>query len=364
LYGLLYVINPFMDGARRADRLSEAHKEPLSNVFFYINNLYETTVDFLDPIIIYLVSRFSDFHGFLFATYAVIFGLLSLKFIQNLSRRYLGYPMNKNALLFFILLVWTNFIFEIGGFRMWTAAWIFSLSTLYYLTNRKIKYIVIASISVLMHFSFIPLALLLVAYYFLGNRPKLYGILAIGSLFVSEIDIGSLQFYSSSLGSAIEHKVDSYTNEQYMAKRESLKQNYVWFMDVSPMLRLYFTYISLAYVFYRTKGVTKDFVFNGLFSLALLFLAFSNISSLLPSGGRFRVVFYTFAFATLFVYYSKFEKKYALNLLNWIGLPIGLLFVLIKFRIATETISLYLIGPSLVIPFGLYDPAPLKDFLF
>ncbi|HKL03774.1 MAG TPA: hypothetical protein VJ911_08865, partial [Cryomorphaceae bacterium] len=31
LYGLLYVINPAMDGARRADLLSEAHSEPLSN---------------------------------------------------------------------------------------------------------------------------------------------------------------------------------------------------------------------------------------------------------------------------------------------------------------------------------------------
>jgi len=364
LYGLLYVINPAMDGARRADLLSEAHSEPLSNVFFYINNLYETTVDFLDPIIIYLVSRFSDFHGFLFATYAIIFGLLSLKFIQNLSRRYINYPMNKNALLFFILLVWTNFVFNIGGFRMWTAAWIFSLSTLYYLRNLKIKYIILAGTSVLMHFSFIPLTLLLLTYHFLGNRPKLYVILAIGSLFVSELDIGSIQSYSSNFGSAIEHKVDSYTNEQYMAKRESLRQNYVWFMDVGPRLLFYFTYVSLAYLYYKTKGVTKDYVFNGLFSLSLLFLAFSNISALLPSGGRFRVIFYSFAFATLFIYYIKFEEKRSLKNINWLGLPIATLYLLIKFRIATETISLYLIGPSLVIPFGLYDPAPLKDFLF
>lgn len=364
LYGLLYVINLAMDGARRADRLSEAHKEPLSNVFFYINNLYESTVDFLDPVIIYFVSRFSDFHGFLFGTYALIFGSLSLKFIQNLSRRYINYPMNKNALFFFILLVWTNFIFQIGGFRMWTAAWIFSLSTLYYLTHRKIKFIVIAGISLLMHFSFIPLILLLLAYHFLGNKPSLYGVLALGSFLVADLDVVLLQDYSSNLGSAIERKVAAYTDENYMQGRFAAKEQYVWFMSIGPKLLSYFTYVSLGYLYSKTKGVTKDSVFNGLFSLALLFMAFSNISSLLPSGGRFRVVFYTFAFASLFVYYLKFEKKYSLIGLNWIGLPIAMLYILIKFRIATDTISLYLIAPSLVMPFGFYDSVPLKDFLF
>lgn len=364
LYGLLYVINPAMDGARRANQLEIAHLRPFWDISYQIENLYESTVDFLDPMIIFIVSRFTDFHGILFAVYGIIFGVLSLRYFHVLLSNYSGRTLNYNALAFFFLLVCANFVFNIGGFRMWSAAWIFSLGTLLYIKDKSLKYIVFAGFSIFMHFSFIPLMILLIGYYFLGNRPVLYALIAFGTFFINDINIEMVQSYASNLGTALEGKIDAYTHERYIRGRENAKQNYAWFLSIGPNLMFYFTIISVLFVFISTKAKTKDCFFGGLFSMTLLLLAFSNISNLLPSGGRFIVVFYIFAFSTLFIYYLKRDSNKTLNITNFLGLPIIALYISIIFRIGTETVSLYLVGPSFLLPLGFLDSVPLKEFLF
>ncbi|MEC5166431.1 hypothetical protein RCH18_002171 [Flavobacterium sp. PL11] len=363
LYGILYFLNPAMDGQRRADGLKIIAQEPLENLFYTFENLYEETLDFAEPLLMFLISRFSDFHGVLFGIYALIFGVLMLYY---LNRMYLYYLDKKSitTLLFFTLLVCANPINNIGGFRMWAAAWIFAIGLLGYLQNPKNKYLVLAACSFLIHFSFLPVVILSVIYSVFKNRPKIYGLGAIATFFVAELNIESVRQYAAFFGTASQNKVGAYTGESYIENLAELATKSAWYIDFINYGLKYFVLISLLVVFLKTKGQFKNKIIANFFSFTLMLLSFANISSLLPSGSRFYVVFYIFAFSTLLLYYA-YETDYRkTELINRIGIPIVVLYVIFTFRLFSDNASVYLFGPSFMMPFGILENVSLQSILF
>ena len=113
LFGLLFYINPLQDGQRRADMLKEAYTQPFEMAFNSFDNLYKESLDFIEPLIVFTVSRFTDYHGVLFGIYAFIFGGLMIYYLNRVYQHYLKFP-NKNALIFLILLIFVNPINEIN----------------------------------------------------------------------------------------------------------------------------------------------------------------------------------------------------------------------------------------------------------
>lgn len=363
LYGLLFFINPLMDGQRRAENLKAVHREPFSNLQLVFGNLYEDTLDVAEPLIMFTVSRFTDFYGVLFAVYAILFGGLMLYY---LSKVYQHYTLNRNinTALFFLLLICVNPIFNINGFRMWMAAWIFAVAVINYLEKGKKKYILLSAFSFLMHFSFLPAVAILVIYAFFKNKPKIYGILAIVTLFVVEIDIATVREYAAILGSASESKVDSYTNEQHIEKVAELGTQSAWYIQLTTYGLKYFTMISLLIIFFKTRAKFNSKLTANFYSFSLLFLCFANVSALLPSGGRFYTVFYIFSFTTLLMFYVYENRQVKLSIPNWIGLPIAASFALFTIRLFSESASGYLFAPSLFLPFGLIENFPLRSMIF
>lgn len=349
-----------MDAASRAKALKEAYYQPLSN---FSQGLFETKTDFLDPLIIFVVSRFSDWHGALFAVYGLIFGYFSIKYISNLISYSNIKSFNTNIILFLWMLVWVNSVFEIGGFRMWSGAWIFSYAALQYLFKKEFKYIGFSSIALMMHFSYFPLVLLLCLYHFLGNRIYFYSLMAIATFFVSELDPGVLKSYASLVNAAVEKKVEDYTNESYIESVNENRQNLAWFMKFSRVGVLYFVVGLLFWVVKnRIKFKYDEFLLSTL-SFSLLLLSFSNLSSLFPAGGRFRVHFYIFAFSSFIFYFSKY-RYHRFFKWNYIGLPALLISNLIVLRYGSEMFNAYLLGPSFGFFLMVQDTLSLSDILF
>lgn len=363
LFGLLFYINPLQDGQRRADNLKEAYTQPFEMAFNSFDNLYKESLDFIEPLIIFFVSRFTDFYGVLFGVYAFIFGGLMIYYLNRVHQHYLKFP-NINALIFIILLIFVNPINEINGFRMWTAAWIFSVGVINYLHEAKWRHILFASVAMFLHFSFAPLIVFLLIYKLLGNRTLLFAILAIITFFIAELNIKQVQTIAEHISPATGSKINAYTDERYIEKVANLKNQSAWFVTLNQKGILYYTVALLVIIYVRTRGVFKNRVTDNFYSFTLLLLSFANISALLPSGGRFYTIFNIFAFTTGLLYYVYEVKKEKIELINWIGLPIVFLFVIFTFRLFTDPASIFLFGPSFFMPTAFFENTSLQSLLF
>lgn len=363
LFGLLFYVNPLQDGQRRTDGLKEAYNQPFEMAFNTFDNLYKESLDFIEPLIVFTVSRFTDFHGVLFGVYAFIFGGLMIYYLNRVHLHFLKFP-NINAFIFLILLIFVNPINGINGFRMWTAAWIFSVGVINYLHEAKWRHILFASIAMFLHFSFGPLIVLLFIYKLLGNRALLFAILAIITFFIAELNIKQVQSIAKLISPATETKISAYTNEDYIEKVALLQNQSAWFVTLNQKGILYYTVALLVIIYVRTKGVFKNRVTDNFYSFTLLLLSFANISALLPSGGRFYTIFNIFVFTTGVLYYVYELKNKKLELINWIGLPLVILFVIFSFRLFTDPASLYLFGPSFFMPTAFFENTSLQSILF
>jgi hypothetical protein len=366
LYGLLFYLNPAMDGQRRADSLKNIAQQPFENLFYTFENLYEETLDFVELVLIFIVSRFSDFHGTLFAVYALIFGGLMLYYLK---RMYGHYSVNRNtaALLFFILLIAANPIHNINGFRMWVAAWIYAVGAMNYLHKPNYKYVLLSGCSFFVHFSFLPLVALFVVYTFLKNKPKIYVVLAVLTFFVAELSIQQVQQVQENaalLGKASENKINAYTGEQNIKNVSEQATQSAGFIKIIGNSIRYFIFLTLLMVFIKTRGNFKTEITGNFYSFSLLLLSFANISSLLPSGGRFFLVFNIFAFSTMLLYYVYESSDNRLSFLNHIGIPIVALQVIFAFRLFSDSASAYLMGPSFLMPFAFDENISLESILF
>ena len=362
-FGLLFYINPLQDGQRRADRLKEAYSQPFEMAFNSFDNLYKESVDFIEPLIVFTVSRFTDYHGVLFGVYAFIFGGLMIYYLNRVHQHYLKFP-NINALIFIVLLIFVNPINGINGFRMWTAAWIFSVGVINYLHEAKWRHILFASVAMFLHFSFGPLIVLLLIYKLLGNRTLLFVILAIITFFIAELNIKQVQTIAEHISPATGSKINAYTDERYIEKVSNLNNQSAWFVTLNQKGMLYYAVALLVIIYIRTRGMFKNRVTDNFYSFTLLLLSFANISALLPSGARFYTIFNIFAFTTGLLYYVYEVKKEKIELINWIGLPIVFLFVIFSFRVFTDPASIFLFGPSFFMPTAFFENTSLQSLLF
>lgn len=363
LYGLLFYLNPAMDGQRRADTLIEIHQKSFDQLGAVFDTLYEETIDFAEPVIMYVVSRFTDFYGILFAVYALLFGALMLYFLKRMYGHY-QISYNKNALLFLVLLICINPINNINGFRMWTAAWIFAVGVMSYLHHQKYKYVLVAAVSFFVHFSFFPLVILFLIYTLFKNKPIIYGSIALITFFIAELNIQQFQEYAALLGQASEVKAKAYTGEEYIEKVSELGGQTAWYIIAITKATQYFVLTTLLILFSKTKGKFKNKVTANFYSYTLLLLSFANLASLLPSGGRFYTVFYIFATSTALLYYQYESPEKKLTLFNKIGIPVVALAVVFAFRLFSDSASAYLLGPSFLMPWAFSENISLQSIIF
>lgn len=271
---------------------------------------------------------------------------------------------NRNALLFFILLIFVNPINEINGFRMWTAAWIFSVGMLNYLHKSHWKHLFFAALSITVHFSFMPLVGLIVIYAIAGNRTLIYGVLAIATFFVAELDIKQVRSYAALLGTASETKITAYTGESYIEERKIAGDQAAGFLKINEKGMLYFTAILMLLIYFKNRGVFKQKLTDNFYSLSLLLLSFANISSLLPSGSRFYRIYYIFAFSTFILFYVYEKQKQKMVPINLLALPLVMLFVIVSFRLFSDPASIYLFAPIFFIPPAFFENVSLQSILF
>lgn len=368
IYGATFVINEQMDGQRYALALTTAANTSFDEFLSFLTNPYSErrSVDMLAPLLTFIASRFTYEHHLLFASFAFIFGFFYLKSISAVYQNY-KITKTKNALVFMIMLPWIIPIFQINGFRMWTAAWVFFYGVYELIYNEKKKYIWLALSASFIHFSFLSANVILLLYLFIrtfiGNRITILMMMAIITFFISELPIEAIRNFITSLGGGIEVRAN-YLNEKHIENVVERQEQAVWFMKLADLTIFYILMMHVLVVYYYIKKHTINKRFKNFFSFSLLFLSFVNIVSLMPSGSRFRFILYVLLSVICIIFYSSIYIRPTLSKLSLLTILPFVLNAIIAIRIGSSTLNTITFFPSFVI-FFFYDIKwPVIDWLF
>ncbi len=363
-YGLAFVNNnPSVDAYRYALALKANAMLPFSDFFRVVGGLYgDTSVDIVEPLISFIVSRLTSYHGLYFAVWAAIFGFFyldSIWMVYKQGRNNMGW--NTVILMFFFVMIVP--VTMISGVRMWTAAWIFFYGAYRVITEKNARFLPIALSAAFVHWSFITANAILIIYFLIGNRNIIYYPLAFISFVLPQLATSFFNTLALKAGGGLQQRFSTYSSEAYLnAVQEGAEQS-AWFIRITNNLVFYFLLIALAAIQIMGKPLMTQKSEKNLFSFLLLFLAFVNLGMPIPSfGERFMVLFFLFATAYLFLYFSKLPGE-KIHFLILLGLFPMLLYSLINFRLGSESINAWLLAPGFGIPL-LAPVLSLSEILF
>lgn len=301
---------------------------------FYAEN--SSNVDIAQPLLTFLVSRVTDNPVILFMVFGLIFGYFYSRNLWYVLSRIKG-NLTPVLLLFLLTFGLLNPIWNLNGFRMWTAAQMFVFGTLPYLLERKSSNLPWAMASVFMHFSFLFPVLILFVFILVKNRLTLYLGFFIISAFIKELDLELVRSSLSFLPGMFQARVTAYTNSDYAEAVMLASQTVNWyvpFSEVGIKWAIYLMAIS-AYFFHKNILKSQQSLLT-IFSFSLLLYGWANIFSLVPSGGRFITLASVFMFVFFILSYSIISPLKYSKVLFMISLPFLFLYIIVSMRIGMD----------------------------
>lgn len=368
-YGFTIVIsNEGMDANRYRDWFIELSKTKITFDNF-VGLLYQEGskyVDVVQPMITFLVSRFSGDSRVLFAVFGLVFGYFYSRNIWYLLDR-AGSPIKQSSIIHIVVFAIVIGFWQINGFRMWTAAHLFFFGAIRYLTENKIEGIFIAVSSILVHFSYILPVAIFLAFVFSPKRVSLYFWFFIVSLLVSELDV---RFVSSAmqriLPGVLFSRVEGFMNPDYIETMSEAMALRNWRYHLYSNSIYWVASISLIAIYVFGQKFIKSYRnFTKVYCFVLLFLACINLVSNIPSVSRFYSVAYLFAFAFLFLYFQHAPDFRFKKVILYASFPLLVFYCLGMLNVSLMTIGLTTVlgNPILVLlPWGDLN-IPLSDLL-
>ena len=231
----------------------------------------------------------------------------------------------------------------ITTFRMWTAAHIFIYGALLYLFDGKWRGVIIASLAVLVHYSFLVPVGVLYAYILFGNRLIVYFTFFVATFFFSQINLNTFNNVVNSYApEIIQERTSGYRSEQNVEtlREDSGDDNRVWYAETFGKALSWSVAGFLILLFVRGRKFFSDHKkWMSLFCFVLLFYGVANIFSSLPSGARFVTIANTIALALIVLYMQNKQDKKALRQILFVSTPFLLLFIIVSVRMALYSLS-------------------------
>lgn len=364
-FGFLFIVADY--GGADSDRYARtfikfAHSDlSLSELWAGFYEESSTYVDIVSPLISFLVSRFTDNPSILFAVFGFIFGYFYSRNIWFVLNKIEG-KLSIILFLFILTYILLNPIWNINGFRYYTAAQIFLFGALHYIFEGKSKYLVWAGTSIFVHFSFLSAFFILGLFLLFKNRLNLYLMFFVVTSFISEIDLLQVQSYLSFLPGVLYDRVTVYTNPEYAETRASY--NWSLFIPLSEDGLRWIVYaFTLIICFFHRHLVMKELYLTKFLCFSLLFYGFANIFSLIPSGARFYSVANSLMFAFIIMFMIKYSKIRGLPLIEILSLPLLLLFCIVSLRIGMDRFGLMTIISNPLLALLYKDTTPLYSII-
>jgi hypothetical protein len=305
-------------------------------------------VDVVQPLISYILSRFTADSRILLAVFGIIFGYFYSRniwyLLENSGPRIRMYALP--LLVTFTLLVG---FWQINGFRFWCGAHVFLYGALPYLIEGGKRRLWALPLSVFFHFSFmLPVAVFL-AFFFLGNRTNIFFYFFLISFFIKEIDFDFIRKYLTLLPDIFSDRAISYVQESVLQRTVDALSVQSWHAKYYQVaIRLTVTVLAVIVYFDSVRLKIGRGFLPRLFAFSLLFGGVMNILGTVPSVGRFITVGHLF-FISYFFLYFQFDMKMKRNRgLIFILFPAILLFCVVSIRSGCDYIGLYTIFGNLI----------------
>lgn len=353
-FGMSFVIsNDEMDANRYSGYLEDLHRSDITFIQYWrlINDgELNGRGDYVEPLVRYIVSVFTEDYRILFLIFGLIFGFFfsrNLWFLLNYCKPRIRHFLFPLIILFtFLVPIW-----EINGFRFWTAAHIFFYAVwqLYFNESSK-RAIFFAMLSIFTHVAFIFPSSLLLIFHFLPKRWWMFIALILASFMLINLNLkffASLLPESSSLPGV--NLLKGYLLEEYADNRAKEINRFNWYVRYQNLLLYYYVIIISSLVYFNRQKLCSDKDIRYLFMFGLFIYATTNIINVIPSSGRFYTIAYMFLFASFVIIGQKVNVSKTMQMLYWFSLPCIILPILVKLKVGSE-----MTGPNLLISNWLY----------
>lgn len=326
---------------------------------------YKSGIEFLRPLIDLAVSRFTDSQPILTMIYGTIFGFFFSRNLWYVFEKLEGKIIPINLILIGCLFL-VNPIWNLNGFRFWTATHVFIYGLLPYLFEGKKSGIMFSVSAIFVHYSFIVPSIVLISYTIAGNWITVYYSIFVVSLFFSEIDIALFNNLAESyLPQAFLEESESYRRESQVEMFREAETEGQWYANWYVPALKWSVVGFLSFIFF--KG--KEFLVNhagyiNLFSFTLLFYSVANLLNSIPSGSRYLVLANYCAIALIIFYMQnqkdvKFMKGY-----YYAALPALFLYIIVSVRIGLYSVSATaILGNPIVAFFTAGENISLNDVM-
>lgn len=247
--------------------------------------------DFYFNTISFLVSRLTDNYHVFFFCIAFVFSFFSLKTFKYLTNEK-EFDNSYMTILFCYLFMYIG-IFNINGLRFWTGYWVAMYALFKIFRDCNYKYILLIFLAAFCHGTlWLIFPIVLVA--MISKRVQyIWIIMYFLSFIVGELSFVLIDNVSGYLPQFLQSLIDSYTSEEYIAKRNAEGTGYWIVGEIFKYVVRVFLFITMCIIISNKKIINADNRTNKLFTLLLVLATFSNLMINVPSlGARFSIFTY------------------------------------------------------------------------
>lgn len=335
-----------------------------SEFFSYLGS--HDNIDYFNPILLYVVSRFTNNPHIYFMVFAFIFASFYIRNIQMILEQC---KPDRNR-LWSLLVVVSCFILSVhdfGGIRMPLAFQVFLFGVFRYVFYGKKNGLVWVASSILVHFSMFAFVLLffvfLWAYKF--NVRYFFVFFIFGHL-LNSVEIPFIQQFFSLLPGGVEERLNLYTNEANMEQFGEGGRFYLGAMNLwgrldSLVLRFYIP-IAMGLLFFKRVALKKSEEY--IFKLSLYIYGCALVLSNMPSGYRFMLPSSLICFATICIMFNRNQQaKNILYNFTKIYSPFLVLFLVHRFRFILNEVGFSVFYTNFITMFFVDDNVPILEVI-
>lgn len=346
-YGFTFVL--FDDGD--AYRYKEWFEGIYSNnytIYEFIGALSSGVIgrgDYLEPLISYFVSQFTEDYRILFLAYGLFFGYFLSRNVWFVIERF-DSDLKKVIIPFLIYFIIVLPVWHISGFRFYAASQVFFFAALRIFHFKKKKYFFLALLTPLIHLSFVYVVTLLIVHFLFEARKNWYLIFFAFAVFIAQFEISTLLSLVPDVGGIYSSRLDAYTHEE-MLEAYFDKSRSTWFKQVLPYVTRYFNIaLILVLAVFKRKEISR-LKLDQLFYFGVLVFAATYILNSIPSIERFYVISTLTLIATTILIIQKSNQIYWLKRISLILYLPMLFLIIMEFRkgMSSMNINLFLTNP-------------------
>lgn len=348
-------IEPAWDISRYIASFEEMYKMNMSFVHF-VTETFETSADFIQPLINFLVSKITGNYRVLLAVYGLVYGFFYSRNVFTFLGLFRG-ELNRVTVFLVVSASFIIGVMEVNGFRYYSATHIFIYGVAeYFIYKRKRSGWLFVMITPLMHFSFfVNVAFFAVGVILMKNQLRLAMILFVLSNFASNLGVEKL-LPQEAMPEKYQSKYKSYVGKDRIDYAKSQEQSYELngYVGWPKQYANYFLYgtlilLYLCIFYWREEVPDKEMLAAALLMGALANVAASNSAS----GARLINIYYLF----LYLYLFKIKDYLFKNSFYYKILNIYSFFFLLPLVVLIRTLFDYL-------GFATFFGGPFVRFLF